>query len=33
MAASIVSKCTDGTQFKMGSLPHQLATLLEVVEP
>jgi hypothetical protein len=30
MAASIISKCTDGKQSKMGSQPHQLAAIPEV---
>ena len=32
MASVIVSKCSDGTRFKMGAQPHQLAAVVEVVE-
>lgn len=32
MASVNVSKCSDGTRFKMGAQPHQLAAVVEVVE-
>ncbi len=32
MASTLVNKCTDGTRVKLGAQPHQLATVIEVVE-